>query len=387
MIKKASNKNKTDISSKKQNIVFFLPGYGDPPIGGYKIVYEYANRLSENGFDVHIMYPHLKYIPELKPFADKKNKILIIKLLKYIKFTAKKLLGKVKAAEWFDLNPSVKKDFYFEINSRTVKKYDKDSIFIATAIQTAYILAKCNLPRSRAFYFIQDFEAWFGLSEEQVLNSYRFNLNKIAIAPWLCEKVASVGETATLIPNGFDFEYFKLSNPIENRKSSNVLMLYHLDDRKRCVDSLAALEKVKKVIPDLHVDMFGTPEKPENLPEYIDYYQRPDRELHNKLYNDAAIFVAASKAEGMALPPAEAMICGAALCCTNIGGFALYAKNNETALTSPVYDIDKLAENIITLIQNDELRIKIAKAGNEFIKQFTWEKAVQSFIDYIKQCS
>jgi len=387
MIKKASNKNKTDISSKKQNIVFFLPGYGDPPIGGYKIVYEYANRLSENGFDVHIMYPHLKYIPELKPFADKKNKILIIKLLKYIKFTAKKLLGKVKAAEWFDLNPSVKKDFYFEINSRTIKKYDKDSIFIATAIQTAYILAKCNLQRSRAFYFIQDFEAWFGLSEEQVLNSYRFNLNKIAIAPWLCEKVASVGETATLIPNGFDFEYFKLSNPIENRKSSNVLMLYHLDDRKRCVDFLAALEKVKKVIPDLHVDMFGTPEKPENLPEYIDYYQRPDRELHNKLYNDAAIFVAASKAEGMALPPAEAMICGAALCCTNIGGFALYAKNNETALTSPVYDIDKLAENIITLIQNDELRIKIAKAGNEFIKQFTWEKAVQSFIDYIKQCS
>ena len=55
------------------------------------------------------------------------------------------------------------------------------------------------------------------------------------------------------------------------------------------------------------------------------------------------------------------------------------AKNNETALTSPVYDTEALAKNIIKLIKNDELRIKIAGNGNKFIKTFTWEKAFNSF--------
>ncbi len=372
-------------SNKKKSVVFFLPGFNEPPTGGYKIVYEYANLLVERGFIVRIMYPYIKYIPELEPYSDKKNKNFLPKTFRHFKFIIKKILGKVKAAEWFSLDSRVKKDFYFEINGKTINKYDSDSIFVATAISTAYILSKFNLPRKRAYYFIQDFEAWYNITDEQVLDSYRFNFNKIAIAPWLCEKVASIGETATLIPNGFDFKYFKLSNPIENRKNSNVLMLYHLDDRKRCKDSLAALAKVKEVIPNLHVDMFGTPEKPADLPEYIDYYQKPDKERHNKLYNDAAIFVAASKAEGMALPPAEAMICGAALCCTDIGGFAIYAKNGETALTSPVYDVDTLAKNIITLIKDNNYRIKIAKNGNEFIHQYTWEKAVASFIECLQK--
>ena len=89
----------------------------------------------------------------------------------------------------------------------------------------------------------------------------------------------------------------------------------------------------------------------------------------------------------MALPPAEAMQCGAALCCTDIPGFALYAKNTETALLSKVFDVQGLADNIIRLINDNDLRIKIAKAGNDFIRQFTWEKATSSFKEYIESCN
>ena len=81
----------------------------------------------------------------------------------------------------------------------------------------------------------------------------------------------------------------------------------------------------------------------------------------------------------MALPPAEAMQCGCALVCTDIGGFALYAKDNETALINKVYDVEQMANNIESLIRDDDLRQKIAKTGNEFIKTFTWEKAYVSF--------
>lgn len=181
-----------------------------------------------------------------------------------------------------------------------------------------------------------------------------------------------------------DFDYFRMMNPIERRSAYEICMLYHDDDRKRCADSIAALKIVKEKIPELHVNIFGTPKRPDDLPDWFSYFQLPDKDTHNRIYNDSAIFVAASKAEGMALPPAEAMICGAALCCTDIDGFALYAIDGETALASAVYDVAALAKNIEKLICDNDLRIKIAKHGNEFIKQFTWEKAVEKFETVLK---
>jgi len=129
--------------------------------------------------------------------------------------------------------------------------------------------------------------------------------------------------------------------------------------------------------------MFGTSERPSDIPFDFKYFKSPSKDTHNEIYNNAAIFIAASKAEGFALPPAEAMICGCALCCTDIGGFAMYAINEKTALTSKVYDVQSLTENILKLIMNNELRIKIAKNGNEFIKRFTWENSIKQFNNFL----
>lgn len=161
-------------------------------------------------------------------------------------------------------------------------------------------------------------------------------------------------------------------------------MLYHLSERKRCSDAIAALKIVHEKVPALHVTMFGTPKKTTDIPEYFDYYQMPDKITHNKIYNQAAIFIAASNIEGFGLPLAEAMTCGCALCCTDTTGFLDFAKDNITALTSPIYDVNALAENILKLINNNSLRVSIAKSGNEYIKQFSWNKAVNSFNNFLK---
>lgn len=272
----------------------------------------------------------------------------------------------------------------YKFLDKYIKKLS-NNIFVATAIRTAYELNNAkSIPDKNKFYFIQDFEAWQEFTPEDVYKSYVFPMKKIAIAPWLVERVRSASSDAVLIPNGFDFDYFRMMNPIERRSAYEICMLYHDDDRKRCADSIAALKIVKEKIPELHVNIFGTPKRPDDLPDWFSYFQLPDKDTHNRIYNDSAIFVAASKAEGMALPPAEAMICGAALCCTDIDGFALYAIDGETALTSAVYDVAALAKNIEKLICDNDLRIKIAKQGNEFIKQFTWEKAVEKFEAVLK---
>ena len=363
----------------KKKIAFLFPGRDTSPCGGYKIAYEYANRFSQIGYDVALVYPHIE------TFFSKENKNIFIQIKKYFGMLINwKLKKRLKAGEWFSISSQIQKIHIFKISNFYLRKKLKGYKIIATAVETAYALNKISfIPDADKFYFIQGFEQWNGKTAEEIYESYRFPLKKIVIAPWLQKEVEKTGNTAFLIPNGFDFNYFKLTQSIEKRSPFEIAMLYHKDDVKRCCDSIDALKIVKTYIPQLHVTMFGTPEKPD-LPEWFSYYQCPDKETHNSIYNNASIFVAASKTEGMALPPAEAMICGAALCCTDIGGFSLYAKNNTTALLSPVYDVKKLADNILLLINNQKLRIELAENGHNYIQQFTWENAFSLFKNFIE---
>ena len=75
------------------------------------------------------------------------------------------------------------------------------------------------------------------------------------------------------------------------------------------------------------------------------------------------------------MPIGEAMICGAAVACTDNKGYLEMAKDGETALVSPIKDSKALAENIIRLINDDELRHRIAANGNRFIQRFTWDES------------
>ena len=40
-----------------QHIAFLLPADASTPYGGYKVVFEYANRLTADGHKVTIVYP------------------------------------------------------------------------------------------------------------------------------------------------------------------------------------------------------------------------------------------------------------------------------------------------------------------------------------------
>ncbi|MDD6723064.1 MAG: glycosyltransferase, partial [Bacteroidales bacterium] len=63
------------------------------------------------------------------------------------------------------------------------------------------------------------------------------------------------------------------------------------------------------------------PARPSGLPEWIDYHQRPDDELHLRINNEAAIYIGTSRTEGWGLTVGEAMMCGQAVCCTDNAGF------------------------------------------------------------------
>ena len=348
-----------------KRILFLLPSIGVKPIGGFKVIYEYANRLVADGFEVSIVYP---------AYCLRMGQSLLLAFLRRSKAVWRYVLNcitKGYACSWFKLDPRVKEVWTWSLAERFVPKAD---ICIASSINTSvYVNRYKHISNENKFYFIQGFENWNGITANQVMETYHYPMNKIVIAHWLEAIVHKVGERCTVIPDGFDFTYFRKIVDIESRDRFMVCMLYHRAEVKGCADGLAALDLVKKKYPALQVNMFGTSPRPEQLPEWYHYYQTPDEETHNRLYNEASIFVGTSRMEGWGLTIGEAMICGCAVACTDNLGYLEMAIPDVTALVSPVRDVDALAVNILRLIENEQLRYQIAEAGNRNIRQFSLE--------------
>lgn len=359
---------------KKKRIVFLLPNGGTLPIGGFKVVYEYANRLIAKDYDVHIVYPASLH------FRKQTLKMQCKSIARYFYYW---FTGKYSGMQWFGLNHCVKEHWVCSLHEIFVPKSD---IYIATAVATSrYLNNYKGITNDQKFYLIQGFEQWGGETLETVTGTYHYPMKKIVISKWLKQIMDEERVKCELIPNGFDFSYFKMNIPIRDKNKYRVTMLNHFMKKKGCKYGFEALEMVKQVYPQLCVNLFGIGLRPEGLPEWYDYYQSPDRETHNRIYNEAAIFLGTSSMEGWGLTIGEAMICGQAVVCTDNPGYQEMAEDGKTALLSPIKDSEGLAKNIIRLIDDDALRCRIAEAGYRNIHRFTWEQAVEKLQSLIEQ--
>lgn len=345
-------------------ICFVLPGsVRNVPIGGVKVVYEYANRFVQDGFDVCIAY--ITDFP-LKNDASSNNIWAIVKYL------LKHILG-YSGKRWFNLDERIKEVCIPKCNSIFLPTAN---LYVATSVSSAMGLNKVN--RGKKVYFIQGYEIW-EVDESILHETYRYSMPKIVISNELKSKVEDAGGKATFIPNSFDFDKFNYNLPCENRNKFSVCMLYHLKENKGCKYGLEAIEIVKKKYPNLKVTLFGTPERPKWLPLEYEYYCRPDNTTHNRINNESAIFLSPSLTEGCGLTVGEAMICGEAVVCTDIGGHREIANNNYNALFCPVKNPKEMANCILKLIEDDNLRIRLAKCGEQSIHRFSWDNSYQEF--------
>lgn len=349
-----------------KKIAFLLPSIPLSPIGGYKVVYEYANRLVKDGYIVNIYYPSF-----VQTFAPKY--IEVLRFFKAIlRFLYCSISNKSYHTQWFNLDKRVNERMVWSLSDIFINNHD---IYIATSVRTALSLKKFK--NSNKFYLIQGYEVWNDISEDVVLKTYHFPFKKFVISTWLKSIVEKYDPSCVLLPNGFDFNFFKKSKEIEERDKFCITMLYHTSEGKGCQDGFNALDIVKSKYPQLKVNLFGAYNKPANLPQWYTYYKSPDKETFNQIYNEAAIFIGTSWSEGWGLTVGEAMICGCAVACTDNDGYLEMVEPNISALVSPIKDPQSLATNIIKLIENDNLRFSIANQGNMSIRKFSWEQSYQ----------
>jgi glycosyltransferase involved in cell wall biosynthesis len=274
-------------------ICFVMGRSGHYPCGGYKIVYEYANRLVQRGHQVTVVHPTTSY--EYSSFTHR------LKIYYHYLRRLAGLDGGYRPDAWFKMDPRVNLTWVPNLREPWIPKAE---IVVATAWQTAEWVARYSAQRGRKYYFIQGWETVFNPADPQrVVNTYRLPLRKIVIARWLEDKLAELGESAVYIPNGLDFEEFGLDVPPEKRNPYQLMMLYHQFDCKGVPDALAAVRQVKDRIPEIRLTMFGVYDRPDDLPAWVEYYKQPEQGLLRRLYNQAAIFIIASWVEGWGLTP------------------------------------------------------------------------------------
>jgi len=339
-------------------------------MGGYRVVYEYANGLAEKGYEITVIYAS-----HLKGFGPLPIKRRIKEIVGYCYFNLIK-----PSVKWQPISPKVKILYVWQPFPKNIP--DANVIF-ATTPETAEYVNEYGLKKGSKYYLVMDFYPWFG-SFEKLSRVWKMPFRKISICGWITEQVISSGASDVhTIPLGIAFDRFKITNPIENRKKP-VSIMFHRAPYKDIKTGIRALEICRNSFPEIEVFAFG-PDiiRPAILPKWITYLGRLSHNALVQFYNETSIFVSSSIAEGFALPPAEAMACGCAVVSTNCGGIMDYALHGENCLLSQPQDERLLAENILMLLKNDSLRKKIATKGSEDIRRFKWEKSIALLEDLL----
>lgn len=160
-----------------KTVTFLFPGHAHTPRGGNKVIYEYAR-------------------------------------------------------QWFDLDKRVHEHWTFSLNYRHVPRSD---LYVCTSPYAAMYLKDYPIDNMRKYYFIQDYENWEDVTDEKLRATYHYPLQKIVISKWLKRIMDEEGVECRLVSNGFDFEYFKMSVPIEQKDRYRIAMVNQSMVRKECI--------------------------------------------------------------------------------------------------------------------------------------------------------
>lgn len=103
------------------------------------------------------------------------------------------------------------------------------------------------------------------------------------------------------------------------------------------------------------------------------------------LYSSCVAAVMPSFSEGYGLPAIEALACSAPLLCSN--GGALPEVAGDAALYFDPFDADSIAQGIINIVNDPELRQSLRQNGLKRAGTYTWPKAAQQALAFMERLS
>jgi glycosyltransferase involved in cell wall biosynthesis len=204
-------------------------------------------------------------------------------------------------------------------------------------------------------------------------------------------------DKVVVIPYGMNVEEFAISYTKEesreklglSRNKNIILFVGVLGSHKGPDILIKAMQKIIKSVSDVKLVFVGRGPLREELEimskkiginEHVKFTGFIGSTFKKMLYYKSAdIFVLPStmRHESCGIVNLEAMACGVPIVASKIGGVPDVVKDGENGLLVPPKDSEALADAIIYLLENEDVRDKMGKNGRKRVKGYSWEKIVE----------
>jgi glycosyltransferase involved in cell wall biosynthesis len=303
--------------------------------GGVRVLYEFANGLARRGHEVHFV--HGPAWP-----------------------------GRINTLDrlWHPFEPGVV--------HHIIDDLDDPSLPEADVVFNHDLPARHGLPAA----LVQGFRM---LPPEFERAAFQAPGPKACVARWLLDVCADFGVSERrlwYVPMGMDHKLFADRRPAADRRY-DVALWCNPHPTKGWPVGWTAVVEARRRRPDLRVVVFAAtqPDVPLDLGPGVDLRVGLDqRGLADEVYNEARVFVQPSFHEGFGFTAVEAMACGAALVTTDNGGSRDYAFDGETAVVVPPDDAAGLVDGLLSLLDDEERRQRLARAGERHTRNFDWDR-------------
>ena len=205
-------------------------------------------------------------------------------------------------------------------------------------------------------------------------------------------------EKICTVYNGVDTELFCIPRKNEaERKYSKPTVVYmgRMMSKKGIVVLIKAMPEVLRVFPEARflfvgggnvsfykeiIGKMGIPKKNFSFVGHVGYFERP------KILREATVFVNPSFFENCSISILEAMSCGSAVVASDVGGNPEIIESGKNGLLVPVFDNKKLAESVISLLEDGNFNKEIGREARRTVeKRFSSIKTAKETCKIYKQ--
>ena len=332
--------------------------------GGVRVVAMYAERLQRRGHRVSIVST-----PPPPDFARR-----LKDLLRGRGWSS----GAAAEPSWFE-GTGVPHRVLERLRPVTDADVPDADVVVATYWTTGPWVTALSPRKGAKAIFVQGYEAAPGRFEPALDAVWRLPLAKIVVASWLADLARERfgDENVHLVPNSVDLGQYS-APPRRKQARPTAGMLYATSPTKGADVAVAALERVRRELPDLQAIAFSNERIGEHmpLPGWIEFHYRPAQDQIPRLYARCDVWLCASRREGFGLPALEAMACRCPLVSTRMGGPKDFIDDASNGFLVDVEDSAALADRLLTVLGLEEAQWRrMSDAALATAQGYTWDDA------------
>lgn len=218
------------------------------------------------------------------------------------------------------------------------------------------------------------------------LADYRFVVSRY----WQDSLRNDFGLSSIIAYNGMDLSDFS-GLPARRSKVPTVLFVGGLEPRKGLEYLVLAMEQVVKRFPQARLivvaktgfrgtdnwEFYRQLADHADVTASVEFHESVSQQTLLGFYSDCDILVLPSKTEGWGLSLMEAMASGKAVVASRVGGVPELVREGVDGLLVEPGNVSGLADAMIKLLSDFDLRSMMGRAGRERVREFSWDETAK----------